>query len=97
VLNNNLDAINALIKAGADVDGGVKHGGHTPLAFAARKGYKDAADILIKAGAHKDTGGRDYNYYMNFSHKHGKSYFDYKSEKYDKKSKKSSKTKIRFL
>lgn len=54
---NNTEIINLLIESGADLNprSTLNDAGETPIYWAARRGYSDAVEILINAGANIDT------------------------------------------
>jgi uncharacterized protein len=52
-LNHSIDAVRALLRAGADVNA-TQHGGYTPLLQAAAAGKKDLVVLLIENGARVD-------------------------------------------
>jgi len=53
-LNNSVDAVRALLEAGADVNA-TQHGGYTPLIQAAAAGKKEMVQVLVECGARLDA------------------------------------------
>jgi ankyrin repeat protein len=53
VAQNQVDAVDVLLRAGADPNAR-STGGFTPILFAAREGYLDVLDALVRAGANVD-------------------------------------------
>ena len=53
VAQNQVDAVDVVLRAGADPNAR-STGGFTPILFAAREGYLDVLNALVRAGANVD-------------------------------------------